>query len=287
LTKKAEGMLEKVLGPGQAVVRVAVDLNWDTMTRTEEKYDPDGQVARSSTINDDTTDTDTTSPGGGTPGISANTAPAGGTNASVAAAAPAPVSSSRMRKKVTTSTYEINKTTSNMVQGAGGIKRISSAVFVAERFDGTGKDRKAVPRTPEELNNLKNIVKSALGIEDSDPTRKDELTLEEMPFNDQQAEDLTAQFDKQEKRDFWIDLGMKLIYPALAIGVLFLFFRMLKNTKPEEIPLGVPVGTGNGAGTFVKPTMVSVDVLNQLIRENPANMTQAVRSWMSRSKPNN
>jgi flagellar M-ring protein FliF len=36
LSKKAEGMLEKVLGPGQAVVRVAVDLNWDTISRTEE-----------------------------------------------------------------------------------------------------------------------------------------------------------------------------------------------------------------------------------------------------------
>ena len=33
--------------------------------------------------------------------------------------------------------------------------------------------------------------------------------------------------------------------------------------------------------------MVTVDVLNQLIRENPANMTQAVRSWMTRNKPNN
>jgi len=30
-----------------------------------------------------------------------------------------------------------------------------------------------------------------------------------------------------------------------------------------------------------------VDVLNQLIRENPTNMTQAVRGWLTRSKPNN
>ncbi len=46
LSKKAEGMLEKVLGPGQAVVRVSAEINWDTTTRTEEKFDPDGQVAR-------------------------------------------------------------------------------------------------------------------------------------------------------------------------------------------------------------------------------------------------
>src|SRR5262245_50258533 len=55
LSRKAEGMLEKVLGPGQAIVRVAVDINWDSVTRTEEKFDPDGQVARSTTLNDETT----------------------------------------------------------------------------------------------------------------------------------------------------------------------------------------------------------------------------------------
>src|SRR5271156_2907176 len=56
LTKKAEGMLEKVLGAGQAVVRVSTDINWDTVTKTEEKFDPDGQVIRNSTINDESTD---------------------------------------------------------------------------------------------------------------------------------------------------------------------------------------------------------------------------------------
>jgi hypothetical protein len=35
----------------------------------------------------------------------------------------------------------------------------------------------------------------------------------------------------------------------------------------------------NGSG------VVTVDVLNQLIRENPANVTQAVRSWLARGKP--
>ncbi len=49
LSKKAQGMLEQVLGPGQAVVRVSAEINWDTTTRTEEKFDPDGQVARTTT----------------------------------------------------------------------------------------------------------------------------------------------------------------------------------------------------------------------------------------------
>ncbi len=293
LTKKAEGMLEKVLGPGQAVVRVSADINWDTITRTEEKFDPDGQVVRTSMTTDENNDSDT-SPSGGTPGMSANASTDSNANTNSSSSSTVAVNSSHTRKKVINSNYEINKSTSNILQAAGGIKRISSAVFVAERFDGKGADRKAVPRTPDELQKLRRIVQSALGIvENGDPNRKDDLTLEEMPFNDQPSVELAQQFDKQEKRQFWVDLGMKLIYPALAIGIIFLFWRTLKNLKPDEIPIGVPIGNGNGNGNghfkhgYPAPNVVTVDVLNQLIRENPASMTQAVRTWMSKAKPNN
>ena len=284
-------MLEKVLGPGQAVVRVAVDLNWDTITRTEEKYDPDSQVATSSTINDETTDSDTANAAGGSPGLAANSI--GGEGASNAPASSVPLNSSRTRKKITTSTYDINKITSNMMQAAGGVKRISSAVFIAQRFDGKGTDRKPLPRTTEELEKIRRIVQSALGIqENGDPTRKDEITLEEMPFNDQSA-DISQQFEQQDKRQFWMENASKLIYPGLALGILFMFWRLLKNTKADDIPLGVPIGNGkgnsNGNGHHSRngSGVVTVEVLNQLIRENPANMTQAVRTWMNRSKTNN
>jgi flagellar M-ring protein FliF len=291
LSKKAEGMLEKVLGPDQAVVRVAVDLNWDTMTRTEEKFDPDVQVPRSSTINDESSDTDTPT-ASGTPGIAANSVSADGSSNAPAAAGP--VNSSRTRKKITTSTFELNKITSNMLQAAGGVKRISSAVFVAQRFDGKGAERKAVPRTPAELEKLRHIVQSALGIQENDPTRKDEITLEEMPFSDSATAETLQQLEQQDKRINWMELAPKMVYPALAIGMLFMFWRMLKNAKVDEIPLGVPIGNGNGNGNgrFAKPGapgsgLVTVDVLNQLVRENPANMSQAVRAWMNRGKPNN
>jgi flagellar M-ring protein FliF len=293
LTKKAQGMLETVLGPGQAVVRVSADVNWDTITRTEEKFDPDGQVARTTTTTDEDMDSATAS-GGGSPGVSSNANPDDGSGNTTTNAAPAaPLNSSHTRKKVTNNSYEINKSTSQILQAAGGIKRISTAVFVAERFDGKGADRKAVPRTPDELQRLQHIVQSALGIqENGDATRKDEITLEEIPFNDQPAVEMTDQFNQQEKRQFWFDLGQKVIYPVLALGIMFMFWRTLKKTKPDEIPIGVPIGNGNGNGHYRSgaggPNTVTVEVLNQLIRENPANMGQAVRGWLNRgTKVNN
>jgi flagellar M-ring protein FliF len=293
LSKKAEGMLEKVLGPGEAVVRVSAEINWDTISRSEEKFDPDGQVARSTIINDENTET-AAGVTGGSPGMSANTTSTNtDTNAAPAVAA-APVNTSHTRKKVTNSSYEINKSTSTILQAAGGIKRLSTAVFIAQRFDGKGADRKAVPRTPEELQKLTHIVQSALGIqENGDANRKDEITLEEMPFNDQFATDLTTQLDTQAKRQYWVELAEKLVYPVLAIGIVLMFWRTLKRTKVDELPIGVPVGGGNGNSQSFRPGsgsgVVTVEVLNQLIRENPANVTQAVRTWMTRdnAKPNN
>ena len=73
LAKKAEGMLESVLGPGQAVVRVSAEMNFDTTTRHEEKFDPDSVVPLSTTENEETTDSLSSAPVNPAPGIDANT----------------------------------------------------------------------------------------------------------------------------------------------------------------------------------------------------------------------
>jgi flagellar biosynthesis/type III secretory pathway M-ring protein FliF/YscJ len=197
-----------------------------------------------------------------------------------------PVNKSHTTKKVTNNQYEINKMTSNIVQAAGGIKRLSAAVFIAQRWDGKGAQRKAVPRTPAELEKIQHIVQSAIGLNDiGDANRKDEITLEEMPFNDQPETELTQQLVQQDKRQFWMDIAMKMIYPALAAGALFLFWRLWKLTAKDEIPIAIPSSNGNGNGhRKSQQGVVTVEVLNQLIRENPANMTQAVHSWLARGK---
>lgn len=52
--------------------------------------------------------------------------------------------------------------------------------------------------------------------------------------------------------------------------------------------MGMGRGAGNGKnGGWVEEdggSVVTVEVLNQLIKENPANMTQSIRSWLTRGK---
>ncbi len=281
LARKAEGLLEKVLGPGQAVVRVAAEINFDSLTRTEEKFDPEGQVIRSSTITDENTDNLTAATtAGGAPGTAANA------NTETNSPTATPMTNAKTKKKVTNSQYEINKQTSSSVLTAGGLKRVSAAVFVAARTEGTGKDRKVVGRSEEEMKKLRSIVRSALGIVENDATRRDEITLEEMPFNDDFGLEQTARLETQQKRDQWVQTGQQVGYGAVALAALFVFWRAFKNTPVESIPLGVPVGR-LGAGGDGRPAAppLTVEALNQMVREHPENMTQAIRSWMNRGNP--
>ena len=293
LSKKAQDMLEKVLGPGQAIVRVSAEINYDTISRTEEKYDPDGQVIKTQTKNDENNDTSTTTTPSSPVGISANTSTA--TNS----ANGGPVNNMLNHKVTSTIEYEIGKTTSSTSQTAGGIKHLTAAVTVAAKMEGTGADRKAVSRTTEEIEKLRRVIAGAVGV---DTARGDTMTLEELPFNDQFATDMTHELDVQQKHDFWWELARNATYPAIGLLALFVLFRLFKRTPVQEIPLGVPVGrlvgryngngngNGNGHGPRFgdsfepQPGIVTVDVLNKLIKENPANMTQAIRDWMNRGQ---
>jgi flagellar M-ring protein FliF len=291
LAKKGQDMLDKVLGPGQAIVRVSADINYDTLTRSDVKYDPDGQVIQTQTKDDQNTDSSTTS----------STTPvgiAGNTSTNTSQAGPAPVNSTQNRNTTSTIEYDISKTTSDLVETAGGIKRLTASVSIAAQVQGTGDARKVVPRTPEELEKLRSVIASAVGI---DTTRGDSIALEELQFNNDFATEVTHDLDQQQKQDFWWDLARNATYPALAIVVFVILLRLLSRTPVQDIPLGVPVGrlmahngngNGNGHGNGGKfgdpydapPGVVTVEVLNRLIKENPTNMTQAIRDWMNKGR---
>ena len=172
---------------------------------------------------------------------------------------------------------------------------MTASVVVNTRYEGTGADRKAVPRTPEELDQLRGIVRTALGIQNDEAgPRKDEITLEEIAFNELPLLAVNQQLEKEQQMNFWRSLAQRLAYPALALFILFVFIRAFRNTKLESIPLGVPIGeldaNGQLAGDWNGPgksRVVTVEVLNQLVKENPRNVTQALRAWLSGSPTKN
>jgi len=274
LSQKTQSLREKVLGPSRTAGRHAGKINTETINRTEEKFDPDGQVARSNLTTEEDNNS-TTANSGGVVGVAANASAK--TNA-----APAVATTTTTKHKTVNNQYEINKTVSSILDSPGGLKRVSAAVFVAAKTEGTGADRKSVARTPEEIEKLRKIVQSALGLQPNDPVRKDEITLEEIPFNDPFPAEVAQQMQKQQSHEMWWEVGRNAGYVVLALAILFIFLRMFKKASAETEALAVQAGA-NGAGKAkTEEGVVTVEVLNRLIRENPANMNQAVRGWLSR-----
>ena len=176
-SNKVETMLAKVLGAGNAVVRVSADIDTESTTRTEEGYDPEGQVLRNEQTTEDTTTTTETDGAGASQnsavGVSANTPSNTATDTSKAG------KNSEQVRKNKTNTYEINRTTTNAVRAPGGIARVTAAVFIAP---------KEQPRTPEEIEALRKMVANALGIKtENEQEIARSVTLEEMAFENPPA----------------------------------------------------------------------------------------------------
>jgi hypothetical protein len=131
--------------------------------------------------------------------------------------------------------------------------------------------------------------------------RVDELAVEEIAFNDQPAFELTQRLEKSERQRLWIEIARDSVFPLLGVGVLALFWRIFQKTSIDEIPIGIPIGAASGDGgsqmnSFasglragsagepdeVQPFVMTADMMNQLMKENPTNMTHALRTWMTR-----
>ena len=142
----------------------------------EEKFDPEGQVIREDNSTDENTTTSTSQPGIAPAGVVANSNPGDTNNVGGAN-----LNMSNTKKKVATKKYEINKSTSTILQAAGAVKKVTASVFVAQRFTGTGKDRKAEPRQPEELKKLRQIVSNAIGTTDDGVVLEEPLSTTPLP----------------------------------------------------------------------------------------------------------
>src|SRR5262249_27561670 len=158
---------------------------------------------------------------GGTAGGASNIATADTNSVSTA-----PLNNSQTKKKVSNNQYEIGRSTSQMLLAAGGLRRLSAAVFVAPKMEGAWTARKAVPRTDDEIQKLKRIVQSALGIVENDGTRKDEITLEQIPFNDQPALELSKQLESDGKKQFFWEIGKNALFALLALVMFVVFLKL-------------------------------------------------------------
>lgn len=292
LSRKVETMLAQVIGPGQAVVRVSADIETEATTISAEVYDPEGQVIRSQTQTDDTNNTSETRSGGGATGISANIPEKAATAEAVGAR---PTSVSEQNRKNRTTTYEINRTLTNTTRNPGSIKNVTAAVLVAQRppvappagatppAEGAPVPQPVPqPRSAEELNALRQVVVNALGLKPEPGQSLDTIvTLQEVAFAAEPVSEQLQAIQAENKWQGWIEAASRWSAVAGAGLVLLVFLRLLSRQKPEPVPVEVlAMPPELAARSLQNGNAVTPEMLNELIRQKPANIGTALRDWV-------
>ena len=235
LSRAVEEMLERSLGAGHVRAEAAVRMSFDKFNQTEERYDPDGQVTRSTqTVDSKSKNTEaqqTVSVQNNLPNANAGQQPGAGSQDS--------------RQEETTN-YEISKTIRTLIKDQPQIDRIDLAVMV-DGTDVAAADGKHAwqPRTAEELNRITGLVRTAIGY---DEKRGDHVEVVSMQFVSDNAGAVTEDHGvlgmKLEKADL-LHLAQTALFGVIGVVALLLVLRpmVLRITSVTPGALAGPGGT--------------------------------------------
>lgn len=273
---KVESMLAKVLGAGSAVVRVSADINSDMATVLEEKWDPEGQVARQEALVEDNTTTSEKTSNGGAVGVTPNVPKGAKADGSTDAQ---PSKNSTTARSSKTQNYEINRTTTNLTKSPGAINRLTAAVFLNPTPAKDGA-KEGTPRTPEEITSLRQMVANALGIVAKTPADLEKaVSIAETPF----APVTIAGFAPESSLGGVMEKSGPIAAIIIAAVVFAVFFMTLKKTKPDQITFEL-IDESPAPQNLLpssKDHKISPELLNDLIRQKPDNVGATIREWLA------
>jgi flagellar M-ring protein FliF len=287
LKAKAQSMLEQVLGPGKAVVRVSADIDYTRTSSNQESFDPDGVVVRSETRTTESTAAGNQSPVGSPDqrfALAARNAtpPQGGE------------AGQESKRENETSNFEISRTRTQTVKAIGGLERLSVAVVVDGPYKvGAGADGEATrtfdPRSAQQMRQLEEIVARAVGYNEE---RGDKISLINTPFY---LADEAGMIGIPWWEEYINKYGRMAL--NLVLALLFFFFvvrpllRYLMTILPQPTPEPAAELTGAlAAGELPsaeeleeeerrrKPTVI--EQIAELVKTNPERATSVLRAWI-------
>jgi flagellar M-ring protein FliF len=245
MREQIEKLVTSVVGPGHARVELTAEFDFNRITQTSDKFDPESRVVRSSQTREETMANNDTA---GSVSVG-NELP--GANARPEGAPAAPRDPNRKTEEIVN--YEISRTTKTEVIEGGRVNRVSVAVVVDGIYAKNDKGELSYqPRPKEDIDRIAALVRSAIGFDQKrgDQVEVANLRLAETPVIPM-AEPAgwmgMLQFTKDDIMH-GIEVG---VMSLLALLVLLLGFRpMLKRIMT---PAGAAAGAA-GVRTLVGPT---------------------------------
>ncbi|MHB1611389.1 MAG: flagellar basal-body MS-ring/collar protein FliF [Sulfobacillus sp.] len=275
ISNNISSMLQQMLGPGAAVVRVNATLNFNQSTVDSTQYGKSTlssqqvQTQKSSQTAATVTQTGT---GGNVPVYPNGSAGGPSTSSST----------------TTVSHYLVDTTNTHQTIPAGNITRLTVAVVVNKTL------------SPAQANTIKNLVAAAAGIT---PAVASKVVVVGAPFNRAAVNSALLAMNKASRAEAlrrYILLGL-----AVVAGVLLLLWirRMAKriNFTPAFAPAGpsLPKGDERSQLTGDNPRLSVADLLNemrlakepsqaevakkhldQLVKSDPDSVARLIRAWM-------
>lgn len=231
LRREIEDILGKIVGPGRARVQVAADIDYNRITQTQDLFDPEQKVVRSTQTRSEKSASqqgnNQVTVGNELPGAAGRGAPAAnaGSNGSDSQR-----DNSEKNEEITN--FEISRTQRQEVTEAGRLKRISVAVVVDGTYEREGDGVNYKPRSPEEINQIAAIVRSAVGFSEE---RGDKIEVVNLRFAEAPAiaaaeqKDLISSFLSYSRQEI-VNLVEIVVTFILGLLVLLLVIRPLLRT---------------------------------------------------------
>ena len=304
MRSEVEAIVSSVVGAGRARVQLSADFDYNRITQTSDRFDPEGRVLRSSQTREESSATAETN---GQVTVN-NELP--GNQRGPDNAAPA---RDQSKKTEETNNYEISHTTKTEVTEAGRVNRISVAVLVDGTYAKNDKGEMVYQeRSKEQLDRIAALVRSAIGF---DQQRGDQLEVVNLKFAEAPAVAPIAeptglfgmlQFTKDDVM-YVIELGVMML---LGLVVLFMVVRplvkriiaseVMRSPAEDLMPAltdgsAPPATTGQSLVPSSNATSQMIDVaqvqgqvhaqsvhrVGALAEQNPNETASIIRQWLT------
>ncbi len=254
IAKTVKNLVEGVVGAGKARVNVTADLNLARITVQQETFDPDGQVVRSESVNEENSRENQPDANGAVT-ASANIPGGVGANGET-------LNQSASGRTESTTNYEISKTTRTEIQEPGDMKRLSVAVAI-DGITAPGADGKPgayTPRSAQEMQRIEQLVRTAVGY---NADRGDQVTVVNVRFPATEAAggvETTNPLMGFDKNDIMRAVELGIIAIVAILMILFIVRPLLKPPPNRNLPA---LASGAGGARMVTadghPLQVTLD----------------------------
>ncbi|MDQ6991876.1 MAG: flagellar basal-body MS-ring/collar protein FliF [Mariprofundus sp.] len=278
MEQRITGMLEQIVGPGQAVIRVSADIDREFIDQQSTRYNPDEQVLRS---RKSIQESHSTASGAaiGVPGLASNTP---GGNPATNATPSEPKDKASRSEDV--NNYEISSTSEHRVVPFGNIKKLSVAAIIGGH---TQTDDKGVvtftPRSGAELINIQKLVEQAMGFNED---RGDSVSVQSMPLVDISSRADSSMLDDAEDRAYYLVLAR---YGMAALALLLLAWFVLKplakriqsSDEEEQLKNGQSaLSPQNQMSDAAYARLANMEQVKQSIHQEPERANKVLREWV-------